>query len=194
MVEPDRQHALPLDVLDPGVAAAGAQLLVQVGDRLASPAWCASRTARPVEGSPSAYRSDTLLVGRSTTSKAGTALRPWGRPSSWPVSGVAALEDGLEAGDGCFALLAQRCSAGAVPAAWGLAVAGQVRFVVGGQLAGVVVLASGGQLGHIRHHLPLPPRRRWRQQRTRGALLSSVKLDGTTESSEGKAGEAKSSA
>jgi hypothetical protein len=62
---------------------------------------------------------------------------------------------------------------GAVPPAWTLTVAGQIRFVVGGQLAGVVRLTAHRQLRDVGHHPPLPSRHRWRQQRTLGALLSS---------------------
>ena len=55
---------------------------------------------------------------------------------------------------------------GAVPAAWGLAVFGQMLFVVGGQLTGVIRLPLYRQLGDVGHHPPLPSRLRWRQQRT----------------------------
>jgi hypothetical protein len=87
--------------------------------------------------------------------------------------GVPALEHGLEPGHRCFALQPKVGGADAVPPAWGLAVAGQVLFVVGGQLAGVILLPPYRELGDVGHHPPLPSRRRWRQQRTRGALLSS---------------------
>jgi hypothetical protein len=72
--------------------------------------------------------------------------------------GVPALEHGLEPHRRCFALQAQAGGAGAVPPAWGLAVAGQVRLVVSGQLAGVVRLPAHRQLGDVRHHpaAPLP--------------------------------------
>ena len=53
---------------------------------------------------------------------------------------VAALEHGLESGHRCFALQAERGSAGAVPPARRLAVARQIRLVVGGQLTGVILL------------------------------------------------------
>ena len=77
--------------------------------------------------------------------------------------GVAALEHGLEPGHGCFALQPQAAGAGAVPPAWGLAVAGQVLLVVGGQLAGVVGLPAYRELGDVGHHPLLPSRRRWRE-------------------------------
>jgi hypothetical protein len=47
---------------------------------------------------------------------------------------------------------AQAAGAGAVPPAWGLAVAGQVLFVVGGQLAGVILLPPHRQLGDVDDH------------------------------------------
>jgi hypothetical protein len=87
--------------------------------------------------------------------------------------GVAALEHGLEPGHGCFALQPEAAGPGAIPPAWTLTVAGQILFVVGGQLAGVVGLPAHREFGDVGHHPPLPSRLRWRQQRTRGALLSS---------------------
>jgi hypothetical protein len=36
--------------------------------------------------------------------------------------------------------------------------------VVGGQLAGVILLPTHRQLGDVGHHPPLPPRRRWRER------------------------------
>jgi hypothetical protein len=56
-----------------------------------------------------------------------------------PGVGVAALEHPLEARHRCFAVQPQAGGAGAVPAPRGLAVAGQILLVVGGQLAGVVL-------------------------------------------------------
>jgi hypothetical protein len=44
--------------------------------------------------------------------------------------------------------------------------------VVGGQLPGVILLPPHRQLGDVGHHPPRPSRLAWRQQRTRGALLS----------------------
>src|SRR4029450_13012907 len=54
---------------------------------------------------------------------------------------------------------AQAGGAGAVPAAWGLPVAGQVLLVVGGQLAGVVLLPPHPQLGDVWHPPPAAPSR-----------------------------------
>jgi restriction system protein len=78
----------------------------------------------------------------------------------------------------CFALQPQTAGAGAVPPAWGLPVARQIRFVVGGQLAGVVGLAAYRELGDVGHHPPLPPAFVGASKRTRGALLSSERISG----------------
>jgi hypothetical protein len=87
---------------------------------------------------------------------------------------VPALEHGLELGHGCFAFQPQAVGAGAVPPARGLAVARQVRFVVGGQLAGVVLLPAHRELGEVGHHLAAPlPACVGASERTPGALLSS---------------------
>jgi hypothetical protein len=50
-------------------------------------------------------------------------------------------------------------------------VAGQVLLVVGGEFAGVVLLAATESLAMSATTLPLAPRRRWREERTLGALL-----------------------
>jgi hypothetical protein len=89
---------------------------------------------------------------------------------------VPALEHGLEPRRRCFALQPEAPGAGAVPLAWTLAVAGQIRLVVGGQLAGVVLLPPHRELGDVGHHPAAPSRLRWRQQRTPGALLSSERF------------------
>ena len=81
-----------------------------------------------------------------------------------PGVGVAALEHAPEPRRRCFALQPQVGGAGAIPTSWGLAVAGQVLLVVGSQLAEVVVLPADRELGHVRHHLPLPPHLRWRER------------------------------
>src|SRR5512132_4471906 len=52
----------------------------------------------------------------------------------------------------------QAVGAGAVPPAWTLTVARQVLLVVGGQLAGVILLPPYRELGDVGHHpaAPLP--------------------------------------
>jgi hypothetical protein len=92
------------------------------------------------------------LVGRKTTSKAGTPASPCGRPSNSPVSGVPAVEHPHERLGGGGALLAERGSAPAEPAAWRLAVPVQVLLAVLGDLADVVVLAAHRQLGDVHNH------------------------------------------
>jgi hypothetical protein len=82
VVEADRQQPLSGHVLVSAVAAAGAQVLVQVGNGLGQPGVVGGQHGSTGGRIPRPYRIETLLVGRRTTSKAGTALRPWGRPSS----------------------------------------------------------------------------------------------------------------
>ena len=87
---------------------------------------------------------------------------------------VATLEHGLERRRRCFALQPKAAGAGAVPPPWTLAVAGQVLFVVGGQLVGVILLPAHRQLGDVGHHPAAPlPALVGASECTRGALLSS---------------------
>jgi hypothetical protein len=164
VVEANRQQPFTLDVLVAAVAAPRPQVLVQVGGRLADagvmrlqdgPAggW----VAEAVEDRDALGRPQDHVEGRHRALAVGAAEKPLG-------VGVAALEHALEPRRRCFALQPEGGGAGAVPPSWGLAVAGQVLLVVGGQLAEVVVLAADRELGHIRHHLPLPPRLRWRER------------------------------
>ncbi len=71
MVEPDGQYPLSGHVLDTAMTGAGAQVLVQVGDRLGQPGMMRPSTAQPVAGPPRPYRIESLLVGRSTTRRRG---------------------------------------------------------------------------------------------------------------------------
>jgi hypothetical protein len=87
--------------------------------------------------------------------------------------GVAALEHGLEPGHRYFALQPQAGGASAVPPAWGLAVTGQVRLVVGGQLTGVVGLPATESLAMSATTPPLPSSPSLAPASTPGALLSS---------------------
>src|SRR5215213_4004062 len=62
-------------------------MLIQIDDRLSQPDMVRLKH-RPAGGRiTQAVEDRDALVGRRTTSKAGTALRPWGRPSSSPVVG-----------------------------------------------------------------------------------------------------------
>jgi hypothetical protein len=155
------------------MAAAGPQVLIQVGDRLGQASMMGGqhgvsggRVTQAVE--------DRDALGRPQHQiKGGHGVAAVGAAHQLASGGMAALEHGLEPGPGCFALQPQRGGAGAVPAAWGLAVAGQVRFVVGGQLAGVVLLPAHRQLGDVGHHPTAPPASVGTSERTPGALLSS---------------------
>src|SRR5215218_5260887 len=103
---------------------------------------------------------DRDALGRSQDHiKRGDGVAAMRAAEQLPSCGVAALEHGLEPGHRCFALQAEGGGAGAVPPAWTLAVAGQVLLVVGGQLAGVILLPTHRQLRDVRHHpaAPLPP-------------------------------------
>jgi hypothetical protein len=76
VVEADRQHPASGHVLDTAVTPAGAQVLVQVGDRLGQPGVMGGQHRPAGRRITEAVGIETLLVGRRTTSKAGTALRP----------------------------------------------------------------------------------------------------------------------
>jgi hypothetical protein len=100
-------------------------------------------------------------------------------PEQLPGGGIAALEHPLEPRHRCFALQPEAAGAGAVPPAWGLAVARQILFVVGGQLAGVVLLPPHRQLGDVGHHPAASPLAFvGASERTPGALLSSDQMGG----------------
>jgi hypothetical protein len=155
------------------MAAPGPQVLVQVGDRLGQPSMMRSQH-RPAGSWVAKAVEDRHALGRPQDHVEGgdgvTAVRA---AQQFAGGGVAAFEHGLEPGRRCFALQPERAGAGAVPAAWGLAVAGQILFVVLGELAGVVLLPAYRELGDVGRHPAASLRLRWRQQRTRGVLLSS---------------------
>jgi hypothetical protein len=174
MVEPDRQQSLSGHVLVAAVAASGAHVSVQVGDRLADTSVVSgqhrpagSRTAEPVE--------DRDALGRPQDHiKRGHGVAAMGAAQQLAGCGVATLEHGLEPGRRCFAPQPQAAGAGAVPPAWGLPVAGQIRLLIGGQLAGVVRLPPHRQLGDVGHHPAAPSLAVvGASERTPGALLSS---------------------
>jgi hypothetical protein len=163
--------------LDTAVAAAGPQVLVQVADRLGQPGVVGGQH-RPAGGWVAQAVEDRDALGRPqdhVERRDGVAaMRAAEQLAS---AGVLAFEHGLEPGRRCFALQAERAGAGAVPAARGLAVAGQVLFVVGGQLAGVVRLSAHRELGDVGHHPAAPlPAFVGASTRTGGALLSSEKI------------------
>jgi hypothetical protein len=163
-------------MLDTTVATASPQVLVQVADRLGQPRMMRLEY-RPSGGRVAQAVEDRHALGRPQDHiKGGHAVAAVRAAKEHPGGRVAALEHGLEPGQRCFALQPQAAGAGAVPPPWGLTVAGQILLVVGGQLTGVIGLAADRELGDVGHHPPLPSPLRWRQQRTRGALLSSEKI------------------
>jgi hypothetical protein len=176
VVEADRQQALSGHVLDTAMAASGPQLLVQVPDRLGQPGMMGGQHRSSGRWVPEAVEDRDALGGPQDHVEGGHGVAAMGAAQQLAGRGVAALEHGLEPGRRCFALQPQAAGAGAVPPPWTLAVARQVLFVVGGQLAGVVGLPAHRELGDVGHHPAAASRLRWRQQRTRGALLSSEKI------------------
>jgi len=164
VVEPDRQPPVSGHVLDTSMATASAQVLVQVSDRFGQPSMmrpkhrlAGGRVAQAVEDRHALGRPQDHIEGRHSAA----AMRAAQQLAS---GGVATLEHGLEPGHGCFALQAKGCGASAVPPTWGLAVAGQVLLVVGGQLAGVVGLPPRRELGDVGHHRAAASRLRWRER------------------------------
>jgi hypothetical protein len=148
-------------------------MLVQIADRLGQSSMMGS------EHGPAGRRVTQAVEDRDALGRPqdhierGDGIAAMGAAQQLPGRRVAALEQGLELGHGCFALQPEARGADTVPPPWGLAVAGQILLVVGGQLAGVVLLPAHRELRDVGHHPPLSSRRRWRQQRTLGALLSS---------------------
>ena len=82
VVEPHGQDPLPGHVLDTAVAAAGPQVLVQIADRLGQPSVMGLEHRPAGRRVPQAVEDRDALGLRSTTSKAGTARLPWGRPAA----------------------------------------------------------------------------------------------------------------
>jgi hypothetical protein len=166
-----RQHPLSGHVLDTAMAAAGAHMLVQIADRLGQPSMMrlehrssGRRVTQAVEDRDALGRPQDQIKGGDRVAAVGAA-------EQLPDRGVAALEHGLESGHRCFAVQPEAAGAGAVPEAWGLPVAGQVRFVIGGKLAGVVGLPADRELGDVGHHPATPLLPLGASERTLGALL-----------------------
>jgi hypothetical protein len=111
-------------MLDTPMAAPGPQVLIQVADRL--------RQAGVVGGQhgPSSpwvteAAKDRDALGRAQHHvKGGHGVAAVSAAEELAGVGVAALKHALEPGHRCFALQPEGGGAGAVPAAWGLAVAG----------------------------------------------------------------------
>jgi hypothetical protein len=173
VVEPDRQHSLSGHVLDTAMATTGPQVLVQVGDGLTDAnvvgvqyGSAGHRVAQAVQDRHALGRPQNHVERRHGPLAVGAAQQLTGVR-------VAALEHGVEPRWRCFALQPQAAGADAVPPPWGLAVTREVRFVVGGQLPGVVRLPAHRELGDVGHHPAAPPTFSRREQSTLGALLSS---------------------
>jgi hypothetical protein len=159
VVEPDRQQALSGHVLDTTVSAAGPHMLIQICDRFGQPGVMGGQH-RPAGGRIPEAVEDRDALGRPQDHiEGGDGVAAVRAAKELASGGVAAFEHGLEPGHRCFALQPQAAGAGAVPAAWGLAVARQILFVVGGQFTGVVLLAAYRELGNVGHHpaAALPP-------------------------------------
>jgi len=163
VVEPDRQQPLSGHVLDTAMATASPQVLVQVADRLGQPGMVGGQH-RPAGGWVTQAVEDRDALGRPQHHIEGrhgvAAMRAAQQLAS---GGVPAFEHGLEPGRRCFALQPEASGAGAVPPARGLPVAGQILLVVGGQLAGVVLLPAYRELGDVGHHVGCSSRLRWRE-------------------------------
>jgi hypothetical protein len=131
VVEPDRQHSLSGHMLDTAMAAAGAQVSVQVADRLGQ-SGVMGRQHGSSGGRVSQAVEERDALGRAQDHVERRHRIPTMRAAEELASGrVAAFEHPLEPGRRCFALQPECCGAGAVPPARGLPVARQIVFVVG---------------------------------------------------------------
>jgi hypothetical protein len=156
VVEPHRQQPLSVHALDTAMSATGPKMLVQVADRLRQASVMGGQHC-PAGGRVTEAVEDRDALGRPQHHiEGGHGVAAMGVAEQFAGGGVAALEHGLEPGRRCFALQPQAAGAGAVPPARGLAVARQILFVVGGQLASVILLPPHRQLGDVGHHPPVP--------------------------------------
>jgi hypothetical protein len=87
VVEPDRQQSPSVHVLVAAVVTAGPQVVVQVADRLTDTSVVGAQHRPAGRRVAQAVQDRHALGGAQDHSKAGTALRPWARPRSSPVSG-----------------------------------------------------------------------------------------------------------
>jgi hypothetical protein len=159
VVEADRQEPLAGHVLVAAVTAASTKVSVQIGDRLVDTSMVGGEDRPTGRGVAQAVQ-DRHALGRPQDHVEGRhGVAAMGAAEQLASCRVATLEHGLEPGHRCFALQPQAGGAGAVPAAWTLTVARQILLVVGGQLAGVILLPSHRELRDVGHHpaAPLPP-------------------------------------
>jgi hypothetical protein len=131
VVEAGGQQPLSGHMLNTAVAAAGADVLVQVADRLGQPGVMRGQhgssgrwVAEPVEDGDALGRAQDHVKGGHGVAAIRSAEQLAGRR-------VAALEHGLEPRRRCFALQPKAGGTGAVPPARGLTVARQILLVVG---------------------------------------------------------------
>jgi hypothetical protein len=176
VVKPNRQQAVTHDMLRPAVATAGAELPIQVRDCFCQPNVVGVQHRFAGRGIPKAIQHRDALAGPQHQVKPCDGVAAMRAAKQLPRLGVAALDEPPELLLRGLTFKAEARGGLAVPAAWGLAVAGQVLLAVVGEPLQVVVLAAGRQLGHVQHHLRPPPAPRCASERTPGALLSCSKL------------------
>ena len=173
MVEPDRQQPLSGHMLVPAVAAARPDVGVQVCDRLGDAGVVGVQHRPPGDGVTEAVQDGDALGGSQHHVEGGHGAVAVRSAEELAGVGVAALEHAPEALDRCFAFQPEQRRAVAVPAAWGLAVGGQVLFVVAGEFAGVVVSRPTASFAMSATTCCCLLAAVDASKRTRGALLSS---------------------
>jgi hypothetical protein len=151
VVEPDRDQLATSDMVVPAMAAAGADVRLEIAERLLGRLLVGVQhtgdlgVAQAVQQRHALGRAEHHIEGRHAPVTVGAAEQGAG-------VGVAAMEHVYERLGGGGAVLAKRGGALAEPAARGLAVAGEVLFAVVGDLAEIVVLAADRQLGDVHNH------------------------------------------
>jgi hypothetical protein len=124
MVEPDRQHPLSGHMLDTGVATAGPEVSVQVGDRLPDTSVVGVQHRPPGGRVTQAVQDGHALGGPQDHVERRDGVAAMRAAEQLAGVGVPTFEHALEPGRRCFALQPEARGAGAVPAARTLTVAG----------------------------------------------------------------------
>src|SRR6266545_2779048 len=150
--KPGRQQPRPANMLGAVVAAAGADLAVEVGDRLADRVLVGGQDRRAglLVAQPGQHRD--ALGGTKHQVPRGHRVGAGWTAELLAGLGVAPGEQVLERLRRAGAFKTERGGAAAKVLAGGLAVAGQVLLAVLGDLAGVVVGPPGRQLVQVRGH------------------------------------------
>src|SRR6266542_1724456 len=150
--KPGRQQPRPANMLGAVVAAAGADLAVEVGDRLADRVLVGGQDRRAglLVAQPVQHRD--ALGGTKHQVPRGHRVGAGWTAELLAGLGVAPGEQVLERLRRAGAFKTERGGAAAKVLAGGLAVAGQVLLAVLGDLAGVVVGPPGRQLVQVRGH------------------------------------------